>query len=189
MLLLIVARKTHLADASGGYPSSLSSRIPLVFLQWKRRIRLITSILKEEIIRLQSYLPCGCPSVANRVKAIQARPLHTLHHPRGLDTICFLQSNPHRELGTRFGLRQTLERLVGCSSRVLERRSGTAWATPLEQALTSSSAVEESFSAGYPVLANGSALPDVSYALLDHRVWEREVPDLEGLCSRFPDPF
>jgi len=57
----------------------------------------------------RSCLPCGCPSVASRVKAKQARPYHTHYRLRGLDTGCSVKSNPHRESGTRCGPRQTLD--------------------------------------------------------------------------------
>ena len=60
-------------------------------------------------------------------------PNHRTHRLRGLDKPCSVRSNPHRESGTRFGLRQTLDRQAGGSSRSAEGYAGTVWATPLEQ--------------------------------------------------------
>ncbi|WP_201394074.1 hypothetical protein [Ktedonobacter sp. SOSP1-52] len=44
---------------------------------------------------------------------------------RDLDAIGFLESNPHRKLGTRFGQRQTLEKSIGYYSWSAGERSGT----------------------------------------------------------------
>jgi hypothetical protein len=47
-------------------------------------------------------------SMAVKAKTSAPQPPHP-NHLRGLDKPCCVRSNPHRESGTRFGLRQTLE--------------------------------------------------------------------------------
>ena len=76
--------------------------------------------------------PVRLPKYATPVKA--THPYHPPHHLCDLDMAWLKRSNPHRESGTRFGLRQTLDRQGG-SSRSAEGDAGTGWATPLEQDL------------------------------------------------------
>jgi hypothetical protein len=68
-----------------------------------------------------------------RSRPRRARPPRTPHRLRGLDRVWPVKSNPHRESGTRFGLRQTLDRQREGSARSVVRYAGTVWATPLEQ--------------------------------------------------------
>jgi len=61
-------------------------------------------------------------------------PTAPRHHLRGLDMAWPWSSSPHRESGTRFGLRQTLDRQTRQGGWLTIGRkddSGTAWATPL----------------------------------------------------------
>ncbi len=77
--------------------------------------------------------PVRLPKCATPVKA--THPYRAPHHLCDLDMAWPEKSNPHRESGTRFGLRQTLDRQGGGSSQSTEGDAGTVWATPLEQDL------------------------------------------------------
>ena len=76
----------------------------------------------------------ACPVCHTCQGQDERAPTAPRHHQRGLDMAWPCRTNPHRESGTRFGLRQTLDRQKrqgGLLTIGSKNDAGTAWATPL----------------------------------------------------------
>jgi len=86
----------------------------------------VTLYFATSSANVAEMLPPGAGSQVGHAlsRPRRARLPHTQHHLRGLDSAWPVKSNPHRESGTRFGLRQTLDRQEGRFSRQAERTFG-----------------------------------------------------------------
>ena len=76
----------------------------------------VTLYFATSSANVAEMLPPGAGSQVGHAlsRPRRARLPHTQHHLRGLDSVWPVKSNPHRESGTRFGLRQTLDRQARC---------------------------------------------------------------------------